>query len=229
MSFHHLQELLICVLCFLSCPFFMKKSQISAAVFPYFFYFLHDPANVAVKHTKVHRNNKLYWEFKNDELSQASFLHLVSKNIKVFISTQDISVISTDNISHPMYRRALILTSVTSTKTQEEPQTLFAYDSVWRLIWGAKKHARVYYSVWENWMCSTALNDIGGKHYRSRTRLRKNHKSRTATRRAEQTTREKADEFVETKRKIQRTESRKVLNIQVLHSFQMKHLQPCQQ
>lgn len=124
---------------------------------------------------------------------------------------------------------ALILTSVTSTKTQEEPQTLFAYDSVWRLIWGAKKHARVYYSVWENWMCSTALHDIGGKHYRSRTRLRKNHKSRTATRRAEQTTREKADEFVETKRKIQRTEPRKVLNIQVLHSFQMKHLQPCQQ
>lgn len=37
------------------------------------------------------------------------------------------------------------------------------------------------------------------------------------------------DEFVETKRKIQRTEPRKVLNIQVLHSFQMKHLQPCQQ
>lgn len=142
--------------------------------------------------TQVHRNNKLYWEFKNDELSQASFLHLVSKNNKVFMSTQDISVISTDNISHPMYRRALILTSVTSTKTQEEPQTLFAYDSVWRLIWGAKKHARVYYSVWENWMCSTALHDIGGKHYRSRTRLRKNHKSRTATRRAEQTTREKA-------------------------------------
>lgn len=129
MSFHHLQELLICVLCFLSCPFFMKKPNFSSC-FSLFFYFLHDPANVAVKHTKVHRNNKLYWEFKNDELSQASFLHLVSKNNKVFMSTQDISVISTNNISHPMYRRALILTSVTSTKTQEEPQALFAYDSV---------------------------------------------------------------------------------------------------
>lgn len=64
--------------------------------------------------TRVHRNNKLYREFKNDALSQASFLHLVSKNKKVFLSTQDISVISTNNISHPMYRRALILTSVTS-------------------------------------------------------------------------------------------------------------------
>lgn len=112
-------------------PFFHEEAKFQQLFFLIFlFLFLHDPANVAVKHTKVHRNNKLYWEFKNDELSQASFLHLVSKNNKVFMSTQDISVISTDNISHPMYRRALILTSVTSTKTQEEPQTLFAYDSV---------------------------------------------------------------------------------------------------
>lgn len=211
-------------------PFFHEKKPNFSSCFSWFSYFFFCTIlQMWRSNTQVHRNNKLYWEFKNDELSQASFLHLVSKNNKVFMSTQDISVISTNNISHPMYRRALILTSVTSTKTQEEPQTLFAYDSVWRLIWGAKKHARVYYSVWENWMCSTALHDIGGKHYRSRTRLRKNHKSRTATRRAEQTTRGKADEFVETKRKIQRTEPRKVLNIQVLHSFQMKHLQPCQQ
>lgn len=110
-------------------PFFHEEAKFQQLFFLIFFIFC-TILQMWRSNTQVHRNNKLYWEFKNDELSHASFLHLVSKNNKVFISTQDISVISTDNISHPMYRRALILTSVTSTKTQEEPQTLFAYDSV---------------------------------------------------------------------------------------------------
>lgn len=86
-------------------PFFHEEAKFQQLFFLIFFIFC-TILQMWRSNTQVHRNNKLYWEFKNDELSQASFLHLVSKNNKVFMSTQDISVISTDNISHPMYRRS---------------------------------------------------------------------------------------------------------------------------
>lgn len=78
---------------------------------------------------------------------------------------------------------------------------------------------REFITVFGKIGCAARRLIIWGKHYRSQTRLRKNHKSRTTTHRVEQTTREKAEEFVEMKRKIQRTATHKFLNIQVLHSF----------
>lgn len=160
MSFYHLQELLICVLCFLSCPFFMKKPNFSSCFSLFFFFFARSCKCGGQTHKcteTINFTGNLRMMNYPKHLFCILFLRITrfSCRLRIYLWYRLI-------ISAIRCIVALILTSVTSTKTQEEPQTLFAYDSVWRLIWGAKKHARVYYSVWENWMCSTALHDMGG-------------------------------------------------------------------